>query len=60
MSSGGWKKVTDFLFSSDERIFMFVMNQLRKKLGNRPPIQKKAKTKESKAAIDEKKRKVYE
>lgn len=43
MSSDGWTKVSDFILGNDEKIFMFVLNQLRKKLGNRPPIPKPVK-----------------
>ena len=37
----GWKDVHNFIFKNDTRNFVFVMNQLRKVLGNREPIENK-------------------
>ncbi len=59
MSSKGWKKVYEFMFSQDDRLFLFVMNQLRKMLGNRKPIPKRSKTQKHKQAIEEKRNKIF-
>ena len=36
-----WNEVDHFIRKEDERVYLFVINQLRKKLGNRQPLPKK-------------------
>ena len=36
-----WPEVDHFIRKEDERVYLFVLNQLRKKLGNRQPLTKK-------------------
>ncbi len=51
----------DFLFSSDTRNFVFVMNQLRRILGNREPISKKIfRSKEKSIRTKEKKKRIFD
>lgn len=37
----GWMDVHNFIFKNDSRNFVFVINQLRKVLGNKEPIDQK-------------------
>jgi hypothetical protein len=39
--SSGWRYIHNFITHNDERVYLFVVNQLRKKMGNRQPVQKK-------------------
>ena len=41
VKSTTWRHVEQFIRKEDERVYLFVLNQLRKKLGNRNPIAKK-------------------
>lgn len=36
-----WSEVDHFIRKEDERVYLFVINQLRKKLGNREPLAKR-------------------
>lgn len=56
--SSGWRKVYDFLYKSDDRNYFFVMNQLRRTLGNRKPIKKNRRriTAEGRQKVEEKKK----
>ena len=39
-SKSSWGQVHDFIHKNDERVYVFVINQLRRKLGKREPIKK--------------------
>lgn len=39
-SKNSWGQVHDFIHKNDERVYVFVINQLRRKLGKREPIKK--------------------
>lgn len=36
-----WGEVDYFIRKEDEKVYMFVINQLRKKLGNREPLERR-------------------
>lgn len=60
MSSEGWPKIFHLIFQRAPGEALFIINQLRKTLGNRKPIQKRAKTNEYVVKLAERKKKIFE
>jgi hypothetical protein len=58
-SPSGWQSVYDFLFKLDDRSYLFVINQLRQKLGNRQTINKHLRrmTEDHRERVEERKQK---
>jgi len=53
--------VHDFMYKSDNRTHLFVMNQLRKRLGNRKPLKRaKVRTKERRLELEAKKQAFFD
>ena len=56
-SKNSWGQVHDFIHKNDERVYVFVVNQLRRKLGKREPI-KKTKLRKTTQEIENKKERI--